>query len=69
MDTKYIVVRTYSGFTKDKTLWKVLSRPIQNYQTALDWMETLKSMEPLHAQKNHKFFIVTIVEEDPDEQN
>lgn len=55
--TFHYVVRTYSGPTAQKTLWKVLSRPIINYSTAVDWKEFIQTQEP--NAKDHEFFIVT----------
>ena len=55
----YYVVRSYSGPTAKKELWKVLSRPIKSYNEAETWLDFCKENTP-NAGK-YEFFIVTKV--------
>ncbi len=53
----YYVVRTYSGTTTQKELWKVLNRPIRDKVTAENWLEYCEETEP--NSDKYEFFIVS----------
>ena len=42
---EFYVVRDYSGATAKNTLWKVLSRPFEDRQGAIQWMEWMQTEE------------------------
>jgi len=55
----FYVMRTYSGVTAQKTLTKVLSRPIEDIRTAEAELRFHQSMEP-----KHKCFIVKMISDE-----
>lgn len=57
-ETKYIVVRQYSGVTRNKVLWEVLSRPLLR-QSALDWADFQRGIYP-----KSKVFLIQEVDEE-----
>lgn len=59
----YYVVRTHSQ-TDRQTLWKVCSRGIVEYHSALAMKRFLEQQE---TNKKHRYFIVTVDEEQSNE--
>jgi hypothetical protein len=57
----FYVVRTYSGPTRPKVLWKLESRRFRNRQDAEDWKEFC---EQGHKNKKHwhEWFVVSRME-------
>ena len=50
----YYVMRSHSH-TDRQQLWKVMSRPIKDEETARAWMDYVESME---TNPKHKFFLI-----------
>jgi hypothetical protein len=52
---KYLVVREYSGITRNKVLWEIVSRPLLK-QSAKDWRDFEKNSQKKNKRK--KVFII-----------
>jgi hypothetical protein len=60
---KYVIVRKYSGVTKQKQLWQVLSRPFDCYNDAGTWLDFFMQQETKKRPSRRKqVFIATIPE-------
>ena len=60
VDRKFVVVRTHSH-TDRQCLWKVMTRTIGDYNTAVQWMEFEQSLDS-KGRKPHKFMVIEILE-------
>lgn len=59
--TRHYVMRQYSGPTRNKVLWQVMTRGIKDIRDAEGWMDYLKDEE---KDKRREFFIVTRTEDE-----
>lgn len=57
--TRHYVMRQYSGPTRNKVLWQVMTRGIKDERDAANWLDYLSVENP-----KHELFIVTRTEEE-----